>query len=92
MIWVTYASKDQQYYVEIDFANGMTVLDAVQLSKILENEHIDPLVCGVFAEKVDLNHMISDGDRIEIYRPLTINPKDIRRNRAQKNPIPKRAL
>ncbi|MDN8321380.1 RnfH family protein, partial [Acinetobacter baumannii] len=37
--------------------------------------------------KVETDAVLHAGDRVEVYRPLTINPKDIRRKRAAKNPV-----
>jgi putative ubiquitin-RnfH superfamily antitoxin RatB of RatAB toxin-antitoxin module len=42
---------------------------------------------GVFGVRVEPQHVLQAGDRVEIYRALTINPKDIRRKRAAKNPV-----
>ena len=39
---------------------------------------------GIFSRKVPLDHVLRDGDRIEIYRPLTADPKEMRRQRALK--------
>lgn len=88
MIWVAYATADQQYYVDVAFLPDMTVQDAIQQSGI-ENLP-EPLVYGIFNEKVSLDTVLKDGDRVEIYRTLTINPKDIRRVREKNNPYKKR--
>ncbi|WP_088752900.1 RnfH family protein [Acinetobacter baumannii] len=42
---------------------------------------------GIFGIKVETDAVLHAGDRVEVYRPLTINPKDIRRKRAAKNPV-----
>lgn len=86
-IWVAYASKAQQYYVKVNFKQGMSVQDAIDASHILVDAKLmPPLSVGVFGEKVlDLTQLLSVGDRVEIYRALTINPKDIRRKRAKQN-------
>ena len=38
---------------------------------------------GIFSRKVSLDHVLREGDRIEIYRPLLVDPKEVRRLRAQ---------
>ncbi|SDB92219.1 RnfH family protein [Acinetobacter boissieri] len=86
-VWVAYASQSQQYYVKVNFQQGMSIQDAIDASHILVDADIKPpLSVGVFGEKVsDLTDLLNVGDRVEIYRPLIINPKDIRRNRAIQN-------
>ncbi|WP_269915260.1 RnfH family protein [Acinetobacter sp. HY1485] len=80
MIWVAYTTPAQQFYVEAPFKEGMSVQDAIEQSGL---DLPQDFVCGIFSEKVGLDTVLNDGDRVEIYRPLTINPKEIRRNRAK---------
>jgi len=48
----------------------------------------EPLQLGIFGVRLkDLQQVLQVGDRVEIYRSLSINPKDIRRIRAQNNPV-----
>lgn len=87
-VWVAYATPDQQWHVAVAFQQGMTVLDAIQLSGIATATTLpEPLTVGVFGVRVEPQHVLQAGDRVEIYRALTINPKDIRRKRAAKNPV-----
>lgn len=88
-VWVAYAAKDQQYNIALDFFEGMTVEDAIVQSQIRQLANLPELLeCGIFGEKISsLNHVLEVGDRVEIYRPLTINPKDKRRKRAAENPV-----
>jgi putative ubiquitin-RnfH superfamily antitoxin RatB of RatAB toxin-antitoxin module len=39
---------------------------------------------GVFGKRVGLDHPLADGDRVEIYRPLAVDPKEARRRRARR--------
>lgn len=43
---------------------------------------------GIFAKQVSLEHVVKDGDRIEIYRPLILDPKENRRQKA--NVLPRK--
>ena len=43
---------------------------------------VDPQRLGIFARRVDPGQVLRDGDRIEIYRPLALDPKEARRRRA----------
>ena len=46
---------------------------------------IDSITIGIFSKKVNLDYQLKDGDRIEIYRPLTISPMEKRRLLAKNN-------
>jgi putative ubiquitin-RnfH superfamily antitoxin RatB of RatAB toxin-antitoxin module len=64
--------------------SGCTVQQAVQVSGLLQG--IEPqllrvLDIGIWGRKVELTHVLRDNDRIEIYRPLTVDPKVARRER-----------
>lgn len=88
-VWVAYATPIEQFLIALEFRAGMTIFEAIQESGLAQKTQLpEPLHVGIFGIKVDdLNQGLHAGDRIEIYRALTINPKDIRRNRAAKNPI-----
>ena len=87
-VWVAYAAHTAQFHIALDFVEGMTAAEAIFNSKIAEQTTLpEPLHLGVFGVKIDASHVLQAGDRVEIYRPLTINPKDIRRKRAAKNPV-----
>ena len=38
---------------------------------------------GIFSRKVTLDYLLSAGDRVEIYRPLLADPKEVRRQKAE---------
>ena len=67
----------------IDLAEGSTVADGLDASGF-------PLAgitgFAVFGERVDRAHVLRDGDRLELLRPLEADPKDARRRRALKRP------
>lgn len=88
-VWVAYASPTQQFNIEVPFTVGMTAAEAIEQSGIAQYvEDIENLSLGIFGVKIkNGQHVLNAGDRVEIYRALTINPKDIRRNRAEKNPV-----
>lgn len=90
-VWVAYAGLGQQFHIAVDFVEGMSILDAIRSSGIEQHTQLpEPLNVGIFGLKIeDLSHRLEIGDRVEIYRALTINPKDIRRNRAKANPTSK---
>lgn len=64
---------------------GITVQDALNESLLLETypELID-LSVGIFSQPTSLDAVLLDNDRVEFYRPLLLDPKEKRRERAKK--------
>ena len=63
---------------------GCTVAQALRASGLLDGADHDGLAAagqGVWGRKVPLTHVLKDQDRLEIYRPLTVDPKVARRER-----------
>src|SRR5690606_39307547 len=87
MIWVAYATPEKQFHLALPFQPGMTALDAIQKSGIAEQVELpEPLSVGIFGVRLqDHQQPLAAGDRVEIYRALTINPKDIRRKRSEEH-------
>lgn len=84
---VTYALPERQWLLAVDLAPGATVADAIEASGIRERVaglEVDPGRVGIFGKKVTLQQPLKRGDRVEIYRPLLIDPKEVRRARARK--------
>jgi hypothetical protein len=87
MIEVAYATPEFQKIIELEVEKGTSVFDAAGQSEItqyfpeIDFEHIN---LGVFGKIVPPDYELIDGDRIEIYRALIADPKEIRRQRAAK--------
>ena len=82
---VCYARADVQVVSVVKITHGATVGEAVRRSGLLERfPEIDlkSNAVGVFGKKAALDRLLSDGDRVEIYRPLVADPKDVRRKLA----------
>ena len=82
---VCYARADVQAVSTVKIAAGATVAEAVRRSGLLERfPEIDLKMnaVGVFGKKVGLDRPLSDGERVEIYRPLVADPKEVRRKLA----------
>lgn len=85
---VAYALPDKQKLIALQVAPGTTMFDAVQQSGIaghfpeLDIEHV---TMGIFSkvEASPKTRVLEAGERVEIYRPLLIDPKDNRKARAQ---------
>lgn len=87
-VWVTFVTPEQQFMIAVPFYEGMTAQQAIDASGLAEQVKLpEVLNLGVFGSKIEVDTVLQVGDRVEIYRPLTINPKDIRRKRAAKNPV-----
>jgi len=85
---VVYALPERQYLRTVKLEEGSTVEQAIVASGLLElRKDIDlkSNKVGVYSRPVKLADIISDGDRIEIYRPLIADPKELRRQRAEKS-------
>lgn len=85
---VVYALPDQQASVDLQVAPGTTLTEAVARSGLLQKfpeAATRPLACAIFGRAVSLTHELRDGDRIEILRPLLIDPKQSRREAAQRS-------
>ena len=82
---VCYARPDVQAVVALTVQVGTTALDAVHQSGLVRRfpELVDadqPL--SIYGKRVEATQMLEEGDRVEILRPLTADPKEARRKRA----------
>lgn len=87
-IEVIYALADEQQLITIKVNQGTTLKQAIEQSGILQKyPQIDLNVnkVGIFSRITDLNAILNDGDRIEIYRPLIMDAKAARKKRAEKS-------
>ncbi|XBC38398.1 MAG: RnfH family protein [Buchnera aphidicola (Floraphis choui)] len=82
-IVVIYALKDQQYIKKIILKHRISVEKAILLSKIVDTKIIDIRQnnVGIYGKIVNLTDLVNHRDRIEIYRPLLINPRELRRKK-----------
>lgn len=83
---VAYARPDEQLILPLEVPAGTTAEDAVRRSGIMEHfPEIDLATqkLGVFSRPVPRDHVLRPGDRVEIYRPLQVDPKEMRRSRAR---------
>lgn len=69
--------------MELSLEPGSTLADALQKSAWMERyPEITSLSYGIFSRPKSLNTVLNSGDRVEIYRPLLVDPKEKRRQRA----------
>ena len=86
---VAYALLEKQMIVSVDVKLGTNMLEAVIQSKIADkfpDIDVTNLSLGIFgkAEKKPESRVLESGDRIEIYRPLLVDPEEMRKARAEK--------
>ena len=86
---VAFARPDRQEIISLNVEEGTTAVEAVKSSGIVAIfPEVDPESddMGVFGKviKNPSAHELRDGDRVEVYRPLQIDPKQARLNRAKK--------
>ena len=84
---VVYAEAKEVDAVSVRLPAGATVRDAVAASGIAERRAVDFDAVGVFGRRVPADTRLADGDRVELYRPLLLDPKEQRRQRARKRGI-----
>ena len=90
---VAYALPDRQEIIAIDVAEGCSIREAIEASGILQrfpDIDISAQGVGIFSKKRELSDILVQGDRVEIYRPLTIDPKEARRAKAKMNAASKK--
>lgn len=83
-VGVCYADSDRQLWLRMEVPDDSSVADAIHRSGILERfPEIDLTTqkVGIFGRLVKLDVPVKEGDRIEIYRPITADPKTVRRRR-----------
>lgn len=92
---VAYALPHQQKIIELLVEPGTTALAAAERSgivKLFPGLDLTNAKMGIFGQTLGTKglglpneHILQPGDRVEIYRPLTADPKDARRKRAEKS-------
>lgn len=85
-IEVAYATPAKQKIIPIRVPVGTSVAQCIEKSHIREHFpeiNLDEQKVGIWSKAVKLDAEPRDGDRIEIYRPLIADPKEVRRRRAE---------
>jgi uncharacterized protein len=83
---VVYALPDQQVVAVLALPSGATVQDAVRQSGLLQrfpDIELTKQKTGIFGQPTTPDTLLRDGDRVELYRPLTRDPKQARRELAK---------
>jgi len=82
---VAYAEPDKQLILPVNVDVGTTVGGAIVQSGIMmkfPDLDIENSKVGIFGKATQMTTVLQDADRVEIYRPLIADPKEVRRKRA----------
>jgi len=90
---VVYALAERQELIQVKLPEGATVQQAVDASGLLQKyPQIDlgKNKLGIFGKLTKLDAVVRDRDRVEIYRPLIADPKEVRKQRAAEGKVMKK--
>ena len=85
LVEVVYALPDEQTLLAFEVVEGITAQEVLNQSGILEQYpeiDLEKQKIGLFGKIINLDQIIREKDRIEIYRPLIADPKEVRKKRA----------
>jgi putative ubiquitin-RnfH superfamily antitoxin RatB of RatAB toxin-antitoxin module len=88
VVEVVYALPQKQYLQWVMLEEGSTIEQAIQASGLLalrDDIDLSKNKVGIYSRPAKLQDIVHDGDRVEIYRPLIADPKELRRQRAEKS-------
>jgi putative ubiquitin-RnfH superfamily antitoxin RatB of RatAB toxin-antitoxin module len=84
---VAYALPDKQLILPLELSEGQTAEDAIHASGIaqrFDGIDLNKNKIGIFGKAAKRDYVLNNHDRVEIYRPITCDPKEVRRQRAKK--------
>jgi putative ubiquitin-RnfH superfamily antitoxin RatB of RatAB toxin-antitoxin module len=92
-VCVAFAAPGAESLVELRLPAGATVADAAARSALIARHGLDPaaIAFAIFGQRAEPDTPLADGDRVELTRPLCVDPKQVRRERARARPLPKAA-
>jgi len=79
---VVFALPDRQELVSLQVPNGATVGEAIEqsaLQAVFPEWNLGECAVGVWGQPAERSQILEQGDRVEIYRPLRIDPREARR-------------
>ena len=81
-IGVAYADKFKRTWLQLDVPDGSTVREAIEHAGLLKqfpDIDLESQRVGIFGKFTKLDARVKDGDRVEIYRPITADPEAVHR-------------
>ena len=85
-VTVVYAARNTEFVKQLDIPEGCSVQAAIEQSNVLKQHpeiSLEKNSVGIFNEVVLLTTTLKENDRVEIYRPLAMDPMEARRLRAK---------
>ena len=82
---VAYVDGACQFLREVAVPRGATLAEAITASGFAQTTgvDVDRLDAGVWSKRASRDRVLDDGDRVELYRPLRLDPMEARRARAR---------
>ncbi|MDD2915064.1 MAG: RnfH family protein [Gallionella sp.] len=81
-IGIAYALPQRQVWFDVELPEGATIQDAINRSGIIKqfpSIDLEQQKVGIYGKLSKLDAVLNDGDRVEIYRPITCDPKTVPR-------------
>ena len=92
-IEIAYAKPARQELVELKLPLGSTIQQAIEVSGLLQRYpeiELSKAKVGIYGKLAKLDTALRDKDRVEIYRPLIADPKEVRKQRAAAGKVMKK--
>ena len=83
-VGVCYAEVDRQLWMRLEVPDDSTIAETISLSGVLKlypEINLDSQKVGIFGKIAALDTPVNDGDRVEIYRQITVDPQTVQRRR-----------
>lgn len=81
-VGIAYADKFKQTWLKLEVPDGSSIKEAIEFSGLLKqfpDIDLDNQAVGIFGKISKLDTKVADGDRVEIYRPITADPETVER-------------
>ena len=81
-VGIAYADKFKQTWLKLEVPDGSTIKEAIEFSGLLKqfpDIDLENQAVGIFGKISKLDTKVEDGDRVEIYRPITADPETVER-------------
>jgi len=83
-VGVCYAEVDRQLWMRLEVPDNSTIAEAINLSGVLKlypEINLSSQKVGIFGKIATLDTLVKEGDRVEIYRQITVDPQTVQRRR-----------
>ncbi|MCX7092107.1 MAG: RnfH family protein [Methylobacter sp.] len=83
-VGVCYAESDRQLWMRLEVPDSSTIEETINLSGVLKlypEINLASQKVGIFGKIAPLDTAVKDGDRVEIYRQITVDPQTVQRRR-----------